>query len=71
MSTTFCLDCDRVLDIGHNPEVGQRVNCPSCDTTFEVIHTNPLKLDWIYDGPTINLDFFERPPEHSNWPTWR
>lgn len=71
MSMTFCLDCDRTIDLGHDPNVGQRVRCSTCETTFEVIQTNPLKLDWVYDGPTINLNLFERRWDHSDQPSWR
>lgn len=51
MTTAYCLDCERIIDLGNEPVSGQRVKCPSCEVVLEVINTNPLELDWIYDGP--------------------
>lgn len=52
MTTTYCLDCERIIDLGPEPVSGQRVKCPSCEVVLEIINTDPLELDWIYDGPT-------------------
>jgi hypothetical protein len=29
--------------------VGQEVLCPHCDAELEVIETDPVELDWVYD----------------------
>lgn len=60
MSTAFCLDCDCSFDLDHNFKVGQRVACPRCETKFEVVSLDPPELDWVYEGPTINLSLFDR-----------
>ena len=71
MSITFCLDCDRAIDLGHDPQVGQRAVCPHCETRLEVINLDPMEVDWVYDGPAVNLNIFERRQESSNWLNWR
>lgn len=71
MSTAFCLDCDRLLDLGHNPKIEQRVTCPRCETKFEVVSLDPIELDWVYEGPTINLSVFDRVWDNSQFPGWK
>jgi hypothetical protein len=51
MTTTFCLDCDRVIDLGADIAIGQRVRCSNCEVDLEIINLEPLELDWVYDGP--------------------
>jgi Zn-finger nucleic acid-binding protein len=29
--------------------MGLKVNCPNCDAELEVIETDPVELDWVYD----------------------
>jgi hypothetical protein len=29
--------------------IGQKVICPNCDAELEVIETDPVELDWVYD----------------------
>jgi hypothetical protein len=29
--------------------MGQEVACPHCDAELEVIETDPVELDWIYE----------------------
>ena len=71
MSTTFCLDCDRAIDLGYNPRVGQRVICPRCETKLEIINLDPLELDWVYDGPTVKLNIFDQGWDNSELSGWK
>jgi hypothetical protein len=49
---TFCLECERKIDLGDHPQVGQRVKCEYCEVQLEIINLEPLELDWIYErGP--------------------
>ena len=59
MSLTFCLDCEHEISMGFRPTVGKRVICPNCGVKLEVISVEPIKLDWIYDGPVANLGMFD------------
>ncbi len=47
--TTFCLECEREIDLGHQPQIGQRVKCEHCEVQLEIINVEPLELDWIYE----------------------
>ncbi|GAB4436846.1 MAG: hypothetical protein Kow0031_18630 [Anaerolineae bacterium] len=40
-----------MIDLGATPTAGQRVRCPNCEVVLEIINTDPLELDWVYDGP--------------------
>lgn len=44
-----CPDCDRTIYFEIVPNLGQRVVCPICETLLEVIHRDPLILDWSGD----------------------
>jgi hypothetical protein len=55
--TTFCLDCERRIDLGPEPQVGQRVKCSYCEVELEVINLEPLELDWIYERDSNRLEF--------------
>lgn len=55
--TTFCLECERELDLGKQPWVGQRVKCEVCEVQLEIINIDPLELDWVYDRGTSQSGF--------------
>jgi hypothetical protein len=59
MSTIFCLDCEREIDLGPSPTIGQRLVCPNCEVAMEIINLDPLELDWIYDGPVTRSPLFD------------
>jgi len=59
MSTTYCLDCDRPLDMEASLVAGQRVICSHCEVQLEVINVEPFELDWVYDGPAIDFRVFK------------
>ncbi len=69
MTTAFCLDCDRIIDLGATPAQGQRIRCPACEVVLEIINLEPLELDWVYDGPTtwsnVLNQFQGTPPTNS------
>lgn len=48
MPSTFCPDCGEKITL--NPtRIGQKLTCPHCAADLEVISTDPLELDWLYD----------------------
>ncbi len=55
--TTFCLECERELDLGRNPTVGQRICCPYCEVQLEIINLEPPELDWIYERINPDAEF--------------
>jgi hypothetical protein len=60
MTVTFCLDCERKIDLGADPRVGQRVRCLYCEVELEVINLEPLELDWIYERSSSGWDPFDK-----------
>jgi len=51
-----CPECDENITLKGKVEWGQQVNCPHCGTELEVINTNPLELDWIFDDYDDDYD---------------
>ena len=58
MTIAFCLDCDREIELESSVRRGQRITCPYCEVKLEIISLDPLKLDWVYDGPHANFGIF-------------
>ena len=44
-----CPECDEDFNLVGKVEWGKRVVCPHCDTDLEVINTNPVEVDWVYE----------------------
>lgn len=44
-----CPECDSRLYFERRLDVGEVIVCPECETSLEVLSTNPLRLDWAYD----------------------
>jgi lysine biosynthesis protein LysW len=59
MKTTFCLDCEKEVELGSNPTIGSRVICPRCGVVMEIINVEPLELDWVFDGPVTRSPLFD------------
>lgn len=75
MTVAFCLDCEREIEISSQVRLGQRLACPHCKVKLEIISLDPLKLDWVYDGPSQSLGIFSegwnsRPIGHSPNQSW-
>jgi len=63
MVTIFCLDCEHEIDLEGRLGVSRRVICPNCKEKFEIITLEPLRIDWVYEGPTTNTYLFDEPQE--------
>jgi lysine biosynthesis protein LysW len=48
MSSTFCPDCEAAITLDPPVILGQRFACPHCQVDLEVIHLDPVWLDWTY-----------------------
>ena len=55
--STFCLDCDREIELGPDPQIGQRIKCPHCAVELEIINLEPPELDWIYERINPGAEF--------------
>ena len=44
-----CPECDELIEVRSNIKWGERVTCRHCDTELEVISTNPVELDWVFE----------------------
>ena len=48
-TTTECPDCGERIALQLPVRRGDLVNCPNCDAELEVIGTDPVELDWVYE----------------------
>jgi len=44
-----CPDCGKAVRLKSPVRLGQEITCPNCDAELEVIETDPVELDWIYE----------------------
>ena len=44
-----CPDCGEQITLRLPVRRGDLVNCPNCEAELEVIETNPVGLDWVYE----------------------
>ena len=49
MARVYCPDCDRKILLNPRAELGLVFTCPYCDVELEVISTDPIEIDWVYD----------------------
>jgi lysine biosynthesis protein LysW len=47
MKYSECPNCERLVNVGKNPRVGQHVVCSNCDTKLEIYSLDPIELDWV------------------------
>ena len=48
MKSVSCLSCDAEIKIKGKAEIGQLVICEACESEYEIIGLNPLKIDWLF-----------------------
>ncbi|MCL4802945.1 MAG: hypothetical protein KJ046_01440 [Anaerolineae bacterium] len=60
-----CLECDSRIYFDRKPDLGQIIVCPECETSLEVVRTNPIQFGWADEGSergnasgSVNLDEF-------------
>ncbi len=63
MAVAFCPECGQGVQLGAQPQEGQRVTCGECGAELEVISVRPLELDWVYNEPDEDWDFEEEREE--------
>jgi alpha-aminoadipate carrier protein LysW len=44
-----CPDCGERIALELPVRRGDLVNCPNCEAELEVISTDPVELDWVYE----------------------
>ena len=60
--TVVCIDCESRIALHGAIKLGQEIVCPHCDAELEVIDTDPVELDWIYEE-----DLDEDEDEDEDW----
>ena len=45
--TITCLDCETVIELSDDIEVGDVVVCEECGTELEIISIDPLEVDYL------------------------
>jgi hypothetical protein len=54
MSTLFCPECERRINLNARIRIGRRIVCSACQTNLEVINLNPLQLD-VYQPDSVKM----------------
>lgn len=49
MAKGYCPECDNDINLGRDPNKGQKVSCPSCGAYLEVVGLSPIELDWVFE----------------------
>lgn len=60
--TAACPDCGKTVTLRSPVRMGQEIVCPHCDAELEVIETDPVELDWIYED-----DVTDEEEEDEDW----
>jgi lysine biosynthesis protein LysW len=57
----LCPDCGENITLRGTVRLGQEIVCPHCDAELEVVETDPLELDWVFD------DDYEDEEDEEEW----
>ena len=47
--SALCVECDAELNLIQRARIGQRIVCPNCGITLEIVSARPLEVDVAYD----------------------
>jgi predicted amidophosphoribosyltransferase len=53
----ICPSCSRDIRICGRLTIGMEVRCSSCGDELQVIDTDPIELDWLYDYDSDHYDY--------------
>lgn len=53
----ICPSCSRDIRIRGRITIGMDVRCSSCGDELQVIDTDPIELDWLYDYDSDGYDY--------------
>jgi len=56
MLSPNCPKCSAPLSLVDLPRIGEQVNCPSCEDSFEVVWLFPLELTPVRVLPGVKTD---------------
>ena len=48
MPYAICPGCDEEIYVAR-PRKGAQLTCNACNADLEVVETNPVELDWVYE----------------------
>ncbi len=54
--SALCPDCGERVPLSTPVRLGMRVTCPNCDAELEVVETEPIELDWVYEDDDYDYD---------------
>lgn len=54
--SALCPDCGERVPLTMPVRLGMRVTCPNCEAELEVVETEPIELDWVYEDDDYEYD---------------
>ncbi|MBN1933306.1 MAG: hypothetical protein JW934_01510 [Anaerolineae bacterium] len=66
--TALCPDCGEKIPLSVPIHLGTQVTCPNCEAELEVVETEPVELDWIYEDD--DYDYEEEEEEEEEEEDW-
>lgn len=70
MKTAFCLDCDRSIKLDDRLRIGNVVECPHCESEFQLVQMDPPELEWLYDLEDWEEEEEEEEEDLRHW-SWK
>lgn len=43
----LCKDCQKPLEVGESPELGDVIVCKECGAELEIVGLDPMELDYL------------------------
>lgn len=68
--SALCPDCGERVPLATPVRLGMRVTCPNCEAELEVVETEPIELDWVYEDDYEYDDEFEYDDEEEDEEDW-
>ena len=48
MTSVYCLECERKINLQGKLRIGNAVECPHCEAEYVLSSVEPVELDWPY-----------------------
>ncbi len=63
--TAVCPDCGEKIPLSPPIRLGAQVTCPNCEAELEIVETDPVELDWVYEDD--DYDYEQEDEDDEDW----